>query len=154
LVSVALYASTALANAPPDQYRLFSAADPYIVDVFTNLTWQRQVVLLDTWQAAQAYCDTLSLPPGSPWRLPSVKELLTLVDETPHGEYDNGTGLFEQKWIDPSAFLGTPVDFPYWSSSVYAPNGQDVWLVDFRDGTTNRDTPMPKHTNYARCVHD
>jgi hypothetical protein len=152
MLGVALYASTALANAPSDQYAMFSQTTTYISDVKTGLSWQRQVVHMDTWEGAQAYCNTLHLEMSFDcgWRLPSYKELLTLVDENPHGEYDTGSGKYVMKWIDPNAFLGTPIDLPYWTSSP-APNSQ-AWTVDFRTGIGAQDNPA--HMNWVRCVID
>ena len=104
LLAVALYASTAMANAPYDQYAMFDQTSSTIQDVQTMLIWQRQVVHADSWQGAQAYCDTLNLSQmmsyDCGWRVPSYKELLTLVDENPHGEYDIGSGKYLMKWID------------------------------------------------------
>jgi hypothetical protein len=133
------------------QYQLFGPQDCTIVDKFTHLRWQRYpstagaVSLHD----AIAYCD--SLPDaitycnvGAGWRLPSVKELLTLVDETPHLEYEGGNVY---KYIDRNAFPGTPTGSPYWTSS---PRLSDYFVVRFDSGTTEH---RPSgDVAYVRCV--
>ena len=153
LGGVVLCATTALADAPSDQYYTFNGFDTKITDRYTGLVWQREVVFSGSWADAQLYCATLNLPQSSDcgWRLPSYKELLTLVDESPHGEYDSGSGQYVQKWIDPHAFLGTPVNFPYWTSSPVA-KSNGAWIVDFSNGVGTTDSLNAG--NYARCVHD
>ncbi len=50
-------------------------------DIKTELTWQRTVPLIRrTLSAAKTYCATGSGLPGTGWRLPTIKELMTLVD--------------------------------------------------------------------------
>jgi hypothetical protein len=110
------------------------------------------------WNQAAAYCAALSLGSvTSGWRLPSYKELLTLEDDSPHTEYENGQLV--TKYIDSHAFgffLGdvelTPVDAPYWSSSPYADNGGAVYVVDFRLGDGS--AVSAGFNTYFRCVHD
>jgi hypothetical protein len=63
-----------------------------------------------------------------------VKELLTLVDEEPHTEYD-GTQT-TQRMIDPRAFYGTPSD-PFWTSSLVPGPQGGYATVEFVTGTTN-----------------
>ena len=126
----------ARADAPPDQYLNFDLADTVITDQFTNLSWQRTVTTQTDFPGAVAACNGLSLgtfPSG--WRLPSYKELLTLVDESPHYEYENGP---MQVAIDGNAFPGTPVannGGNYWTSSSVPDGGSaPYWTVDFSNG--------------------
>jgi hypothetical protein len=143
-------ASEARADAPGQQYGFFNPSVPVISDQRTGLVWQRSFGPQTDYFGALAYCQNLSLPSlPSGWRVPSYKELLTLVDEEPHIEY--GTGIPTLVAIDPNAFgLGmwaTPAA-PFWSSSMSGGYGYDV---NFSDGTVRTDqlaTP-----NYVRCVH-
>ncbi len=153
LVGLVLCATTALADAPGDQYDTFNQFDTQISDRFTRLAWQRQVAFSGNWGDAQRYCATLDLTQGfgCGWRVPSYKELLTLVDENPHGEYDSVSGQFVTKWIDPHAFLGTPVDKPYWTSSP-STQANRAWTVDFSSGIGATDNVTAPY--YVRCVHD
>ena len=69
---------------------------------------------------------------GHTWRVPSIKELSTLVDENPPIAKVSPA-------IDTTTFASTPAKTPYWSSSLF--NGQaatahDPWVINFEDGFT------------------
>lgn len=142
----------ARADAPPDQYDNFDLADTVITDAHTYLRWQRTVTTQTDFPGAVAACNGLSLgtfPSG--WRLPSYKELLTLVDESPHYEYENGQ---MQVAIDGNAFPGTPVSNNggyYWTSS--ASGTTNVFVVEFHQGNANTQISSGSSA-YVRCVHD
>lgn len=155
LSTVALVAvvSLARADAPPDQYYFFSSGDPVIIDNYTGLIWERFPSSTTTsFDFASSHCQTLSLsayPSG--WRVPSYKELLTLVDEHPHVEYSGGQLVPHA--IDPNAFPQTLVETPYWTSSIYPDASQSkAYIVDFRDGQASYDLFGQPH--HVRCVHD
>jgi hypothetical protein len=154
LAGVAAIAATARADAPSDQYGLFNMTVETIQDLRTSLVWQRlrnTVPPLSTFAGAAAYCKALALPSSATgWRVPSYKELLTIVDESPHLEYENGNLV--SKAIDRSAFLGTLTDFPYWTSSLYAKDRTYAYVVNFRDGRPASQTLA--QTAYVRCVYD
>jgi Protein of unknown function (DUF1566) len=133
-------AAVVRADAPPDQYGPFDQATPTITDRFTNLVWDRYVSGAVTFPQATLLC-------GAPKRLPTVKELLTLVDEVPHLEYDDASGTLVPKAIDANAFPGTPAAL-FWTASTTA-TGQ-VFLVDFSSGKTG--TFGAGNTAYYRCV--
>lgn len=153
LAGVVTLASVARADAPSDQYGLFDMNDVTIHDVWTGLTWERYPPPSTFgFGEAAAYCQGLSLGSfASGWRVPSYKELLTLVDERPHLDYASGAP--EQKAIDPSAFSGIACPAgDYWTSSYYGGGTAKGYAVDFGDGTASSEyvmTPL-----YVRCVHD
>jgi hypothetical protein len=138
-----------------DQYGFFDSSAETIQDLWTGLTWQRVAPSQSMkFYDAAAYCGGLSLAtpagPTTGWRVPSYKELLTLVDETPHTEYV-GEGLVEV-WTDANAFPQTAVDNEYWTSSLYIAAPTSAYAVDFIDGYGDK-----QHTYamlYVRCVHD
>jgi len=142
----------ARADAPSDQYDLFNTSSDVIEDQRTGLTWQRVASPIPvTEDAAFTVCASLSLDSlTSGWRVPSYKELLTLVDEAPHTEYEDGQLV--EKAIDPDAFPGTAVDHAYWTSSPYAGQAASAYTVSFDTGLPVGDETI--HTNYVRCVHD
>ena len=88
------------------------------------------------------YCD---------WRLPSITELRTLVDDT-RGYCAGGSGLC----IDPS--LGLTNEGPYWSSTEGRAFSSDAaaefgaWTVSFVSGTSYSD--CKNYTRYARAVRN
>jgi hypothetical protein len=60
-----------------------SLATDEVTDNATKLVWQvtNLLVTSKTWQEGLAYCEGLTHAGKSDWRLPSMKELATLVDE-------------------------------------------------------------------------
>jgi hypothetical protein len=148
-------AVSARADAPIDQYRLFDQTDAAIVDNFTGLTWERnprppQTGPDSTLAGAFNYCDLLKLN-GLHWRVPSYKELLTIVDEVPHAEYENGA--VKPKAIDSQAFYGTQVGGWYWTSSTYPVRTADpeAYVVDFQTGEGGH-YPKRYMGGNVRCV--
>lgn len=143
-IPLMLVAVPVLADAPADQYSPYVRADLDIVDTKTFLKWRRSVVLGLTF--ADATKTTTSCPDPA-YRLPTMKELLTLVDEQPHDEYEDG-GLVSRT-IDKSAFPLTPA-VEFWSSSDSAVDPSKAWVVDFKTGAA---TPRSKTDTHAvRCV--
>jgi Protein of unknown function (DUF1566) len=150
-------ASVARADAPygsDSQYGTFDPLNTTITDNNTGLTWQRSPPSnLVSFGAAESYCAALVLSQMTGWRVPSYKELLTLVDESPHPEYDGTTNVY--KAIDSHAFgfQYTPLTSPYyWSSSSLAAAPGYAYLVDFRSGAT---VTLDKSLGtLVRCVHD
>ena len=126
------------ASAPGGRYAI---VDGTVHDAKTNLTWQ-QVVSSTTYTQADAvsYCSTLGLN-GATWRLPTMKELLTIVDLSvaPPGPT-----------IDSTAFPGTPGAY-FWSSTQYAGTAGSAWSVLFYYGFSYGNEVTD--TSYARCVH-
>lgn len=141
---LALAVAPVMADAPPDQYRPFVRTDTEIQDPHTQLKWQRAVIAQRNYQQAQTAC-----PIG--YRLPTVKELLTLVDEEPHAEYESGQIV--TKMIDRNAFPGTPAE-AFWTSSIFAGSAQPqrAWAVHFGTGVTAALDEGESH--YVRCVRD
>ncbi len=125
-----------------------SALEPDLVvgadtvqDRATGLTWQRVGAQFPVSHAstAEASCNKLKLGGYSAgWRLPTVRELLTLVDTR--------TSV---PAIDRSAFPDTR-SAPYWTRSIDAEDRRP-WLVNFRYGYVETDDE--EYMPYARCVH-
>lgn len=93
-----------------------------VADHATGLVWQDNGSPTGgMWDEAVLYCDTLSLGGYDDWRLPSIKELRTLVDRSRINSS-----------IDP-IFQNVTSD-GYWSSTTYAGGSSDAWGVHFYDG--------------------
>ena len=92
LVGILLTAS-ARADAPATQYSPFDKTDTTIRDPHTRLVWQRYVPAVSSTApiaAEEANCQK-AMTPTYVGRLPTVKELLTLVDEDRHLEVGTST---------------------------------------------------------------
>jgi hypothetical protein len=151
VLAALVLALPAAAAAPrdPSQYDAFDADSLTIKDHFTLLEWDRRAVLSGVnHAAADLGCSGLTTLQKL-GRLPTVKELLTVLDEDPHVEYE--FGKYVPKMIDALAFDGTPVDLPYWTST---PAGAGkVWAVSFSTGTmTAVSTTDATAKGNARCV--
>jgi hypothetical protein len=136
-MALAVPAGAAIYLTPPGRYTYPAAGTVY--DTKTKLTWQQTAPLaMYAWADAKTYCAGVGATlGGTGWRLPTMKELQTIVDER----------LVPP--IDPTAFPETPrADF--WSSSPVAGSPAKAWFVDFVDGYSS----YVGMTNvfYVRCV--
>jgi hypothetical protein len=110
-----------------------------VVDRNTKLVWQWHLdSATRNWPEAKEYCDKLSVA-GGRWRLPTLKELLTLVDPTRRRP---ATAV--------SKFSDTP-DARFWTASQYVDGHEQVWVVNFERGTTEG-TATIADQHYVRCV--
>jgi hypothetical protein len=143
LAVLALAVRDVLADAPVGRFTITNGGLPTgtVYDTKTMLTWQQAVPTSTyTWPNAGTYCTMNSGGlPGTGWRLPSLTELQTIVDDSRVNPA-----------IDPAAFPGTPVD-KFWTSSAYEPNAANAWFVDFVDGSTNNGSASSA-PYYVRCV--
>ncbi|MEW6221031.1 MAG: DUF1566 domain-containing protein [Thermodesulfobacteriota bacterium] len=117
-----------------------------VTDTRTGLVWQRNLARDEcgrlqtwTWGRALAYCEDPDLA-GVGWRLPTVKELASLVDLSRYGPA-----------IDESVFPDTPSTF-FWSSTTGAEDPNDAWVVGFQTGATSHDDKS--NIYHVRCVRD
>lgn len=53
-----------------------------VTDSSTGLVWQQAEPGTMSWDSALAYCEGLSLTGANDWRLPNIKELESLTDDT------------------------------------------------------------------------
>ena len=127
--------------------------DGTVADNVTGLMWQREDD--DTpriWDDAISYCEglilnnddqwTISDPNASgakhvDWRLPSKKELMSIVD---YGSFSPSIGTF---------FPNTEASI-YWSSTTYASNSSWAWFVSFYGGVNYANDKSNSY--FVRCV--
>jgi Protein of unknown function (DUF1566) len=121
-------------NAPAGRYTYPAAGTVY--DTKTKLTWQQTLASEYAWADAKTYCAGVGATlGGTGWRLPTMKELQTIIDES--------------TLIDLTAFPRSPAS-PVWSSSLLAGSPSTAWFVDFLNGTTfGEDVSATLH---VRCV--
>lgn len=124
------------ADARPGRYVVKPGT---VFDTKTKLTWEQDVAPSPyTWTDAGAYCKSLTLR-NLDWRLPSLKELATLVDDSRVNPA-----------IDQTAFPDTPAR-PFWTSSLVTSFPDSGWTVDFYRGGDN--FVAVTMTQFVRCVH-
>jgi hypothetical protein len=101
--------------------------DGTVTDNNTGLIWQ-QNTNSGRWADAVTYCDNLVLPPTNgyeDWRLPTKKELMSIVDYSTLGSTPTIQELY---FPDAQAFR-------YWTSTEFAAAPTTAWVVDFAYGT-------------------
>jgi len=115
---------------PPNQY---SAANGEVTDSYTGLVWQQADsaapagAAVIPWSGAAGYCAALGLN-GHSWRVPSINELATLVDEAHVGPAINKT-------MFPNTKYGSYSNNWYWASTEYGTSSYG-WAINFDDGFT------------------
>jgi len=97
--------------------------DGTVTDTSTGLRWQQAGSSnTQTWEQALAYCESLNLGGYTDWRLPTSKELQSLVDYNRYNPEINTT------------YFPSTVSSFYWSSTTYANYTNLAWGVYFYDG--------------------
>ena len=138
------------ANAPPD----YVIEEGVVRDPHTQLEWQASesgaTNKLVSFATADDRCRESRLLGHADWRLPTVKELATLVDER-----RALPALDERVEGEPNL---------YWTSTVHAPTQTDApdggdaprWRVHFADGTVNAgdDETVSPGIALVRCVRN
>lgn len=134
------------AKARPGRYK--PAPDGQgTTDTVTHLIWQIELSAGSyNFEDAKKYCAQLT-PLAGGWRLPTLRELLSLVDPT---ELPPA--------IDHEAFPGTPSDpgpnepgkAGFWSSTDFAGQDGTAWFVNFQYGSTNHEAKSVRKR--VRCV--
>lgn len=141
---IALTASVR-ATTPAGRYTTTTAT---VYDTKTKLTWQRTVSdLAYNWADAQTYCASaaVSASLGGPGRVPTIKELQTIIDYTLPAPDPQQLSVK----MDSVAFPNTPFEY-FWSSSPAAGDSSSAWAVHDYDGATN---PLQVVNTYdVRCV--
>lgn len=141
-----------------------SAGCATVRDLGTGLMWQRRPFGLPFWTPAftnaMQYCEGLTLDGYSDWRLPSIKELASLIRD------QSAVPL-----LDPSAFSEALPSYLFVSSTpTKAPRAEDlgvgVWQLDYSTGRSDTSMnfvisvdiqpisawPAGPYASYARCV--
>lgn len=123
LVLVLMASPAARAAAPDGRFKTVAGG---VNDQVTGLTWKVPTNgMTYQWSSAQAVC-------ASPWRLPTIQELLTLYD------YGSSSGM------DP-AFTAAG----YWTSSLSSAAQNLAWLIFFGSGADIKSTTLQLQ---ALCV--
>ena len=145
---ISAFAVAAIANAQtcddsitpttPDN-RFSDNGDGTVTDKTTNLIWMRCALgqtwdgstctgsaTTYTWQQALQEAEGYTFAGSSGWRVPSIKELASIVELSCYNPA-----------INQEVFPHTPSDW-FWTASPYAPNSYDAWIVSFGYGDDSR----------------
>ena len=135
--------------------------DGTITDNVTRLTWVQDTSSdKSTWSEALAGAETCTAGGYDDWRLPTIKELYSLIDfngrsntRTPYIDTD----YFDFIWGDEVG--GRAIDSQYWSSTQYVGtvfDGDDAAFgVNFADGRIKGypiDANLDRNTHFVRYV--
>lgn len=105
--------------------RYFKSADALVYDSLTNLIWQKTPYTDTlTWEQALQYADTLTQAGYSDWRLPNIKELQSLQDNSVINPALNTNffNIFGRK--------------KFWSSTTLSNKSNSAWFFDTQFGIT------------------
>ena len=110
-----------------------------ITDNLTNLVWQKSPTSDSlTWEQALMYADTLTIAGLNQWRLPNIKELQSINDES---------------LINPSLntiYFSVNSADKYWSSTSLPNQTAKAWYLNTQFGITTYDNKTIKH--HLICV--
>jgi hypothetical protein len=128
------------AGTPPSVNARFTPnPNGTVNDAITGLVWQQQPNADTlTWEQALSYADTLSLGGNNDWRLPNIKELQSINDET---------------LINPSlntSYFTVSGSRHYWSSTSLPNQTTSAWYLDTQFGLTTYASKTSKL--YLLCV--
>ena len=130
----------ARADAPAGRYTAGLDTDgttPIVTDNKTGLVWKKNQEPggFYTWSEATTMCS------GS-WRVPTIRELLSVVDESKKVKPTIDTSFFN--------LLATEADYT-WTSTPLAAATSQAWFVSFATGLPN-DTAKTNKICRVRCV--
>jgi Protein of unknown function (DUF1566) len=112
-----------------------------ITDLLTGLDWQRFAIADSmTWENALIYAENLTLDGHDDWRLPNIKELQSINNET-----------MNNPSVDFLFFQGIGVK-KYWSSTSLPNQPTRAWYMHTRFGITTYDPKTAK--NNLVCVRN
>ncbi len=142
-VSGTTMTTTMSGNTLPETRVGFASNSVTTADLGTGLIWASDgaeagcndgLADLD-FDAAAAWASALDFGGYSDWRMPTIAELEGILDHTR-----------SDPAINTDAFPHTVSDY-YWSSTTYADNPDDAWVVYFSNGDAYNDGK-----EYANCV--
>jgi hypothetical protein len=145
IVAIVNLPTLADAAAPAGRYVVTAGGTNkgIVYDTKTKLTWQQEVQSNYTWADAKTtYCPGVgSILGGSGWRLPTLKELYTIIDFS----------MSDAPRIDASAFPGMPTDTSayFWSASPKSGSSNGAWGLDIGGLVQGF---WVDNTAYVRCV--
>jgi rhodanese-related sulfurtransferase len=116
--------------------RSYEKQNDIILDKRTGYYWQNnEISILKSWMDGKDYCDTLNLE-NKKWRLPTLKELLTIVD------------FKFAPAINP--IFNNITDNEYWTSREYLE--ENAYFIDLKYGIVAFKSKLEDNTAKVICV--
>ncbi len=111
-----------------------------VLDQATGLEWAKENGIDINWMAALRHCEELDYGGNTDWRLPSIKELQSLVE----------IEMTSPAW----SFPDTPLESYYWSSTTYGAGAGGTMALEiyFAYGSLLFDDKTSTSPRAARCV--
>ncbi len=122
---------------------ILSAEQTMVKDDVNKLLWEDTMHVELTkvnYTQAKNYCEELKIEEIDNWRLPTLQDLLTIID---YKRYK--PAILKE-------FNHFVTDTLYWSSTPYARSADEYWGVSFKDGSTSN--ASMNYDRYVRCVSD
>ncbi len=135
---------------PASGVRFVDNGDGTITDNATGLMWVKDPAAnpgapfdaATTWANALINCNALNFAGHTDWRLPNIKEMMSIVDYGANNPSINAVFFPNTKHAGPGVH--------YWSSTTRDSVTADAWWVDFDEGVA--DVGAKSGSDYARPV--
>ncbi len=114
-----------------------------VKDDINKLLWEDSMHTEDTkvnHMEAETYCANLEIGVYKSWRVPTLTELLSIVD---YKRYK--PAILKE-------FEHVSKDTLYWTNTVYAKSSDEFWGVSFKDGATSN--AAQTYDRQVRCVQE
>jgi hypothetical protein len=111
--------------------RFVDHGDGTITDKVTRLMWSkdaRQIPGTMNWHDAIRSCNNLTIAGYDNWRMPNVRELLSLIDY----------GAYKPALPENYPFVNVEPSALYWSSTTSMPHSAQAWTVGIMNGNVRR----------------
>lgn len=118
-------------------------------DASTGLIWQVPIETRKfTHRGANRYCQRLELGGYSDWRVPTMKELQSIL--TKNG-YKNENSRSGKSYIKRDLLESTTVKYQwFWTNTIYSKNRSKAWHIDFANNKILQHYTSSE--SYVRCV--
>ena len=111
-----------------------------VLDENTKLEWQRTISgETYTFYQAVTYCANLEYAGYDDWRLPTTKELASIMDQRTNAHLNTD-------------YFSTQVNKQFWTSKRYVSDTNKAWTIDFGSSTSNVIERATGDAFYAVCV--
>lgn len=128
-------------GSPWPEPRFVDHGDGTVTDRVTGLVWTKDARQIDVklnWYDALGTCNALIFAGHHDWRMPNIKEMLSLIDYGAHGP-----ALPEDH-----PFVNLDAGDSYWTSTTSSAHVSQAWRVTLKDGGSHR-TSKANGTHYV-----